>query len=160
MLLNDILSKIPSVHYVDMKSNKEALFKLLETNDHIVSFTKTLKIYPETIEKSFYVKETNMTYFEYEIREYSSIDIISDIDSNAIEVYVKFNDDQYCKKDTIITSALYNSNPPVIVFGFDGYIPDHVKMILIISSYKNGYVSIKDSALVKLKTLSTFNLSK
>jgi len=175
--LKKIIQSIPSVNYIDYTTTKQAMFRLLDTNDHIVSFTKKIKI-DTILLKSFRVQKTEMIYYRYELVDYASIDYISDIDSNAIEMYIAYNSDDndyrkttYTKIDTIITSALYAlDNRPSLILGFDAlYIPEHIYITMTMSLvpmnmynkirddvstetcyYNNGNVFIKNDAIVRL----------
>lgn len=127
--LRHILQKVPNINYVDFHSTKQAMFKLLDTNNHVVSFTKKIKLLSSQLALKKELK--GMVYLEYPITDYASTDFISEIDSNALEMYLCYLSPSktkiYTPMDTIITSALYKSKVPSIVFGFDKlYIPDEI----------------------------------
>lgn len=172
--LKSILATIPSVNYVDFTSTKQAMLRLLDTNDHVVSFTKKIRA-KTSLMNSFRVRD--MVYFEYPVSDYASIDFISEIDSNAIEMYLAYNVDRYDYKksnytrvDTIITSAMYGSTVPSLILGFDAlFIPEEVFITMSMSLvpmnifnkirddvftdtcfYDQGAIFIKDSALIDL----------
>ena len=128
--LPQILQNVPIVNYVDFHSTKQAMFKLLDTNDHVVGFTKKIKVISSQLAST---QVGDMVYLEYPITEYASTDFISEIDSNAIEMYLSYisscnpKTKLYTPIDTIITSALYHSKVPSIVLGFDKlYVPDEI----------------------------------
>lgn len=172
--LKTILGSVPSVNYVDFTSTKQAMLRLLDTNDHVVSFTKKIRV-KTAMMNSF--KVGDMVYYEYPLCDYASTDFISEVDSNAIEMYLAYNVDRfdykksnYTKVDTIVTSAMYGSTVPSLILGFDRmYIPEEVLVTMSMNLvpmhifkkirddvgtdtcyYDQGNVFIKDGALIDL----------
>ena len=173
-MLKTILGSVPSVNYVDFTSTKQAMLRLLDTNDHVVSFTKKIRV-KTAMMNSF--KVGDMVYYEYPLSDYASTDFISEVDSNAIEMYLAYNVNRYdykksnfTKVDTVITSAMYGMTTPVsLIFGFDELcIPEEILVTMSMNLvpmhifhmirddvstdtcfYDQGNVFIKDGALIE-----------
>lgn len=154
--LSTILENVPIVNYVDFHTTKQAMFKLIETNDHVVSFTKKIK--SNTSQMTFR-RANDMVYFEMPITDYASTDFISDIDSNALEMYLCYISslDQgtktkvYMPIDTVITTALYKSTVPSLVFGFDKlFVPECIYITMTMNLVPmNVFNKIKDDVATK-----------
>lgn len=109
---NNLLIDVPSVYYIDIKNPKQALFKLLDTGDHIISYIHDI-IKDSNVIDSYNSGEN--IYYMYTIEGCSSVDVISEIKSNADDILIRYSSCCISKNDTILTCTLFTEQPSIIL---------------------------------------------
>lgn len=127
---SDLLINLPSVYYVDIKSPKQALFKLLDTGDHIVSYTQSVIKNPNVLDS--YTTEDNI-YYMYPINGHSVIDVITEINSNADNILIRYTPDCVGVNDTILSCALLTDQPCIILIYKKNNKPEHILITMVCS---------------------------
>jgi hypothetical protein len=126
----NLLTDIPSVYYVDIKSPKQALFQLLGSGDHIVSYTQSIIKLPSVIDS--YTSGEDI-YYIYPINGHSVIDVITEIKSNADEILIKYSPNCVSHNDTILTCTLFTEQPCIILVYKKDNIPEHILITMVCS---------------------------
>lgn len=126
----NLLTDVPSVYYVDIKSPKQALFKLLDTGDHIVSYTQSIIKLPNVVDS--YNSGENI-YYMYPINGHSVIDVITEINSNADDILIRYSPDCVSKNDTILSCTLFTEQPCIILVYKKDNKPEHLLITMVCS---------------------------